>query len=262
MAVGSAQRKTSLKRITWPQSAPCQLETIVESPKAQDQSCRQPSSAQDTNTHSAFGFELLDSKETHSAKTAVNASDVGHAQMIWYSHHLAQSYNDRERLKGKIQQLEDVCKYQSKTNARLLEDVQVWRNNYECVESELIESTQELEEAKAYVRSIETANANLRCALSKLKDEQAHTRKKKWRTCIRLSWKRLQSFSRQVGTAVCGASALISTSPQPDKPSRVVDVPNHSGSRMHLLGSRNCSRSSQLAFQVPELRVSTPKRMD
>lgn len=260
MAVMSGQRKRSLKRSTWPQAAPGQLETIVESPKASEKLGFQSPSSPDAGAHATFEFELLDSKQNDLDKQTMDPS-TGHSQMIWYSHHLAQSYTDRERLAGKIQQLESVCKYQSKTNARLLEDVQVWRNNYECVESELIEATQEMEEAKAYVRSVETANANLRDALSKLKDDKC-TRRNKWRTCLQNLWDRLVSQSQHVGKVVCEASAITSASPLPDMPSRMVDMPNSPSSKMHLLGSRNCSRTSQLALQVPELRVSTPKKTD
>lgn len=261
MSSTPVQRKPSLKRRTWPQSEPGHLETIIESPRTPQEARLSSTDVQDTPPRSRLNSQPQDSKQNVSVEKLLTPADATHTQMIWYSHHLAQSYSDRERLAGKIEQLEDVCRYQSKTNASLLDDIRTWRNNYETVESELIEATQEMEEAKAYVRSVETANANLRYALSQAKEEQERVRRKRWRTCgIEDSWKRLRSIPRRVSNAVCGASALKTTSPQPEKPSRVVDAPSRSTSRIHLLGSRNCSRVSQVASQILEARENPQRR--
>lgn len=257
----AGRKNSSLKRQTWPPSTPTKLETIVESPRLRDETCCPPSTSVDGATQRKSTQELLDGKQEVSKGQGVSLSGAEHTQMIWYSHHLAQSYNDRERMAVKIEELERVCKYQSSTNARLLEDIQVWRDNYETAESELVETTQEMVEAKAYLRRVETANANLRYTISQLKEERAHVRKNKWLTCLQVSWNNLKSLGRQIERLVCERSTLKSTSPQPDKPSRVVAMSDRAGSKMHLLGSRNCSRTSQLALQVPELRVSTPRKI-
>lgn len=252
------QRKPSIKRQTWPQSELGQLETIIESPRAPQEGCVPSSKI----TDAASDGTQLGSKPDIRIDGRAPLQDMTHTQMIWYSHHLAESYTDRERLAGKIEQLENVCRYQSKTNGTLLEDIRSWQKNYESVEAELIDTAQELEEAKLYVRSIETANANLRYALSQAKEEQRRTRMKKRDTCLPSCWKHLRCFSRRIRSLACGASPLKSTSPFPDQPTRVVNLSSTSISKAQLFGSKNCSKSSQLTLHQPEVRQVNHSKVD
>lgn len=254
------QRKPSVKRQTWPQSEIGQLETIVESPRAPQEARPSSSNSADSACELTSDGMLLDSRPEIHINGKASSQETTHTQMIWYSHHLAESYNDRERLAGKIEQLEHVCRYQSKTNKSLLADVRTWQKNYESIETELIEATQEIEEAKAYVRSVETTNANLRYALSQVREERDQARRKRRNGCFVNFWDRFQCFSRKIGTLAGGASVLKSTSPHPDKPARVVNFSGTSVSRTHLLDSRNCSRSSQLTSQLPDMRQVAQKR--
>lgn len=195
---------------------------------------------------------VLDGQACIRINEKVLSSEVARTQMIWYSHHLAESYHDRERLASKIEQLETVCRSQCKTNASLLEDVRSWQDSYESIEAELIEATQEIEEAKAYVRSIETANANLRYALSQAREEQERARRRRWRKCFADCWDRVRCLPQQVNDIVCGASATKTSSPSPQNPARMIDIPTPSMSRIHLLGSRTCSRMSEGVSQKLE----------
>lgn len=174
----SRKRRSPWKRHTWPRAQVDKLETILESPQILPQSKFlispiRTSLANDTTVQwKAEGCSKIDSP----VGTHVDTN----TQMIWWSHHLEESQQDRQRLSQKIKHLEAVCKTQSQTNTALLQDVKSWRNNYKGVEAELIEAAQEIEEAKAYVRSIETANANLRYALAQAKEEQERARRSHW----------------------------------------------------------------------------------
>lgn len=252
------QRQRSLNRQTWPQSELGQLETIIESPRAPQEGCAASSKSTDNVPNST----LLGGKPETAVDGKIPSYDMTHTQMIWYSHHLAESYNDRERLAGKIEQLENVCRYQSKTNAKLLEDIRSWQKNYESIEAELIEASQEIEEAKSYVRSIETANANLRYALSQAKEEQRRAQKKRRHTCLPTCWSHLRCCSRRMKGLACGTSALKSTSPFPDQPTRVVNLSDTSISRARLLGLKNCSKSSQLTSHHSEVRQVNHGKVD
>lgn len=254
------QRKTSLKRRTWPQAELGQLETIVESPRA-PQEARPPSSESvDSIDESVPDIMLQITKPVTQTNGKTASQEMTHTQMIWYSHHLAESYNDRERLAGKIEQLENVCRYQSKTNKSLLEDVRTWQKNYESLETELIEATQEIEQAKAYVRSVETVNANLRYTLSQAREELEQPRRRRRNSCLSVCWDRLRCLSRRNRSFACGQSVLKSTSPQPEKPARVVNLSDTSMSKTHLLSSRNCSQISQLPSQLPDARQVLQRR--
>lgn len=250
------QRKRSVKRQTWPQAELGQLETIIESPRPPQEARPASSESADSTDGSAS-----DSKPDIQINAKTLSQENTHTQMIWYSHHLAESYTDRERLAGKIEQLENVCRYQSKTNKSLLEDIQTWHKNYETLETELIEATQEIQEAKAYVRNLETVNANLRYALSQAREEQEQARRKRRNGCLTACLERLRCLSRRIGSFGCGASVLKSTSPQPDKPMRVVNLSDTSVSKAHLLSSKNGSRT-QLTSQLPNMRQVAQKKTD
>lgn len=131
---------------------------------------------------------LLDSEQCVPTDGKVSSTELVRARMIWYSHHLEESHYDREKLSNKVKELEIVCRSQLRTNASLVQDVQSWQNNYKAIESELVDAAQEIEEAKAYVRSIETANANLRYALSQAREEQERARRRKWSRMARSCW--------------------------------------------------------------------------
>lgn len=171
--------KGSRKRHTWPRAVVEQLETIPESPRAP---INFDVSTPDLDVQSRPDLDSNPKDELLQAVTSgTSAEELRRAQMLWYSHHLAESQQDRERLSRKIKELENAYRTQSKVNAGLRDDVKSWQHSYDLIEAELVEVVQEIEEAKAYVRSIETSNANLRYTLSQVKEQTELKRQKTWR---------------------------------------------------------------------------------
>lgn len=157
-------RHTNGKRHTWPRAIVEQLETIPESPRA-------PADFDSPDPTPKPVQPVVDTRSTE---------ELRRAQMLWYSHHLTESQQDRERLGQKIKELETAYRAQSKINAELRKDIITWQNSYDMIEAELVEAAQEIEEAKAYVRSIETSNANLRYTLSQAKEQVESEKRKRW----------------------------------------------------------------------------------
>lgn len=179
------KRRGSLKRHTWPRTEVDQLETIVESPQSSPkskQTIELPPTEPlcQTEECSSIGKLVVQSSTSNGEGDPPKKSDQ--TQMVWYSHHLTESQRDRERLWNKVEELESVCRSHSKANAKLLQDVSAWQISCEKVEAELVEATQEIEEAKAHIRSIETSNMNLRYALRQAREEQELDRQRRWRT--------------------------------------------------------------------------------
>lgn len=169
--------KGSHKRHTWPRTVVEHLETIPESPVAPADFDNSAATSQskpviDSSTRSNVVQFVVDGRNTEELKRA---------QMLWYSHHLAESQQDREKLNKTIIELETAYRAQSKANAELRRNLKSWQNSYDIIEAELVEAAQEIEEARAYVRSIETSNANLRYALSQIKEQTELEKQKRWR---------------------------------------------------------------------------------
>jgi len=186
------------KRYTWPRTQVDQLETIPESPQMSQVAKFMPVTLSEEHTHQAEDVAtLLDSKQCARHDEHVVPSGAA-GQMIWYSRQLELSYRDRERLGGRVSELKVVCKSQSKTNASLIRELQSWQKNYQAVESELVDATRELEEVKAHVRSVETANANLRYALIQAREEQERARRRRWNNLARRCWRRCTCWSEKL----------------------------------------------------------------
>ena len=242
--------RVSWKRHTWPRTQVNQLETIPESPRTPQKTKFGFASQPDEGKALTDNVELLDSVQSMRIEEKIVSPNAVQAQMIWYSHHLEESHHDRERLVSKIKELETVCRTHSKSNVTLVQDIQSWQTNYEAVESELIDTTQELEEAKAYVRSVETANANLRYALSQAREEQERARRNSWsnralrcwQTCTHLSSSVLNGFRRPSIHKRKKRSAKIPVSTA--RPESMLPIIDPSTSKVHLPPSRACSRTS------------------
>lgn len=188
--------RVSRKRYTWPRTQVDQLETIPESPRTPQVAKFTSDTSSEERTYPADDVATLsDSEQCMRYDEKVVPPEAVRAQMIWYSHQLEISYHDRERLDRRIKELEVVCRSQSKTNASLIHDIQSWQKNYDAVESELVDAAQEMEEVKAYVRSVETANANLRYALSQAREEQEHAHRRRWNHLAHRCWQRCTRLS-------------------------------------------------------------------
>jgi len=188
--------RVSRKRYTWPRTQVDQLETIPESPRTPRVAKFTSDTPSEEQTYPAEDVAtLLNSEQCMRHNEKVVPSEAVRAQMIWYSHQLERSCHDRERLNGRIEELEVVCRSQSKTNASLIREMQSWQKNYEAVESELVDAAQEVEEVKAYVRSVEMANANLRYALSQAREEQELACRRRWNHLAHRCWQRCTRLS-------------------------------------------------------------------
>lgn len=178
------KRRASLKRHTWPRMEVDQLETILESPHSSPkskQTSRLLPTGQISQTEEQSNIGRI-AVQNNTSKTDIDPlKQSNHTEMVWYSHHLTESQRDRERLWNKVEELESVCRSHSKANAKLLQDVSVWQSSFEKAEAELVEATQEIEEAKAHIRNVETSNMNLRYALRQAREEQEYDRQRRWR---------------------------------------------------------------------------------
>ncbi|KAJ9660205.1 hypothetical protein H2198_002711 [Neophaeococcomyces mojaviensis] len=272
---GSQYRTSSSRRHTWPRAQVQQLETIPESPRSSPKkdfsTSLEPSS---TGEPQRQDDELSTGEPKAELRNVI--PEAIRTQMLWYSHHLAQSYQDRERLASKISELENVCKSQSKANAALQRDIRVWQQNYESIENELIEAAQEIEEAKAYVRCLETANANVRYALSQAREEQEQAKQRRWGQRLQRPWRRCFRWTSMVKDAVLRlCSCTNQKQHHEERPparqalvdkSRSVTPENEvNSSQVQLLRSRvpsTMSRSSNHERTGPLSSHPTPEKLD
>lgn len=199
MAVGSRSRCRTAgpKRHSWPKTRVHHLETIPESPRSPPKK----SFAFEIDSHLAQATqkELSDSiAENLNDEPESVIPEAIRAQMQWYSHHLAQSYRDRERLATRVSDLETVCKSQTKANTSLHKAVTLWQQNYRSIELELIEASHEIDEARASIRRLKTTNSNLRYTLCQLKEEREYIQDRKWSNRLRRSWQACISWSRSL----------------------------------------------------------------
>lgn len=261
----SHNRRASRKRHSWPRTRVDQLETIFESPPAHQKAFfGTETQSQGRKPRAKDAAAPQDSEQCRRIDMNDVLPEAIQAQMIWYSHHLEESHHDRERLSTKVKELERVCRSQSKTNAMLLQDIQSWQHNYETIESELIEVAKVVEEAKTYVRTIETANTGLRYALEQAREEQEAARRREWRY---LAWRCWQSCAHFPSKLIQGFRRSDTTKPgklgprTAARPESMFPILEPSTSIVDLPRSGACSRMSgsfseeHQCSSVPDLPV-------
>lgn len=167
------KRQIRQKRHTWPRTSVNTLEPIIESPRTPTKP-KFPAGSDGTSQGSPRG-----------------TTDLNHSQLLWYSQVLAESQKERLKLGDKILHLERVCEKQKSKNARLQEEVYQWQANFDTIRVELFDAVQEIEDARSYVRSIETSNANLKYVLAQIKEQEQAARERKWS-------KRIKNFVQSV----------------------------------------------------------------
>lgn len=227
------RRAGSSKRHTWPRSVVEQLETIPESPPTLLKATFDNSS----NSQPATKIPApVDTKPGFSEQ----------AQILLITQHLQTSIQDRETLSKRIADLEKICSSQAKSNAALIREVRSWQQNYDTVEAELLELAAENEEAKRYVRALETSNANLRYALAQMKEERDRAESRRWRN-------RLGKIVAWMGRRWC-RSEEEQKQRQDRSPSRRPILRSRASD--HEAESGRCSRMSS----HPQLLGSSPSR--
>ena len=163
MPTGSqTRRQIRQKRHTWPRSNVDKLETIIESPR----------------TPTKQKFPSGDGNRTSQGSPG-GIQEINHSQLLWYSQVLSDSQKERLKLSDKIAHLERVYEKQKSKNTRLQQEVLQWQVNFDTIQVELCEAVQEIEDARSYVRTIESSNANLKYVLAQMKEEQA-MKERRW----------------------------------------------------------------------------------
>lgn len=234
--------KASLKRHTWPQARAEQLETILESPdRTPNLAPSAESTTSDKPSRDMTNPHVVEIEQVVCNNVKTSSLDTIQTQMIWYSQYLAESQSERERLCQKIEELRTVCKSQSKSNAALLDDVRTWQSNYDAVEAELVEATQEIEEVKGYVRNVETVNANLRYALSQAKEEQERSHRARWShrlgKCFGSCWRLPGTIMSRILPPKTKAPPRDVKSRATMRPESSVPILNASRSKISLVGT-------------------------
>lgn len=182
------RRAGSLKRHTWPRAIVEQLETIPESPPTL------PKATFDDGSKAQSAATTSPTVQQKAPKGSDNA--LTQAQMLVFTQHLKESIQDRENLSAKIKELENICSSQSKANAALIREIRSWQQNYDNIEAELVDVVAENDEAKRYVRALETSNANLRYALSQAQEQRDRAEARHWRRRIRRMLEKCSSLPR------------------------------------------------------------------
>lgn len=251
MAIIVKQRRAgSLKRHTWPRAVVEQLETIPESPPTL------PKATFDSGL-TARSSTISPALEQQKPSRASDAK-LTQAQMLVFSQHLRESIQERELLSTRIQELENICLNQLKANAALIREVRSWQQNYDILEAELVDVTTENEEAKQYVRALETSNANLRYALNQAQEQRDRAEAKRWRRRIRVVLERCRFLPATVRAYWSrGDTSMNEKEGQDRSPSRRPILRSRAG-RCDDLESGRCSRMS--SHPQTALLTSSPSR--